>query len=236
MIEIKNVSFAYQRGVQVLDGFSLTFPGGGVYGLLGKNGTGKSTLLYLMTGLLRPQVGRVTYNGIDMGARDPRALRDFFIVPEEYELPHVRLSAYARALRPFYPNFSDGLLARCLENFEMAGDMDLGRLSMGQRKKVYVCLALAANTRVLLLDEPTNGLDILSKSQFRKAVIMGMDEGKTVIVSTHQVHDVENLLDHVVIIDRNRVLLDMAYDEEERPGDLERLFIDTLTRKPDCRR
>ncbi len=232
MIEISNVSFAYNRSNRVLQDFSLTFAEDGVYGLLGKNGTGKSTLLYLMMGLLRPQRGDVTYNDTSTRKRRPEVLEDFFLVPEEYDLPAISLRRYVRAVRPLYPQFSDELLHKCLENFEMNTDVNLGDLSMGQKKKVYMSIALAANTRVLLMDEPTNGLDILSKSQFRKAVVMGMDEGKTTIISTHQVHDVEHLLDHVVIIDRNRVLLNKAYSEEERPQDLEQLFIDTLSLNP----
>ena len=112
----------------------------------------------------------------------------------------------------------------------MTSDIDLGSLSMGQKKKMYMCIALAANTRYLLMDEPTNGLDILSKSQFRKAVIEGMNEEKTVIVSTHQVHDVERLLDHVCIIERNKVLLNEPLVEQEEPINLEDLFIKTVAR------
>ncbi len=229
MIDINDITFAYSRGSRVLHDFSLSFDQGGVYGLLGKNGTGKSTLLYLMMGLLRPQRGEVTYRGTATGLRDATVLQDFFLVPEEYDLPPITLPQYVRALRPFYPNFSDELLAECLRNFDMNSDLNLGQLSMGQKKKVYMSMALAAQTRVLLMDEPTNGLDILSKSQFRKAVVSGMGEEKTIIISTHQVHDVENLLDHVVIIDRNRVLLNQAYDEDQRPQDLEKLFVETLT-------
>jgi ABC-2 type transport system ATP-binding protein len=137
-----------------------------------------------------------------------------------------------KALKPFYPRFSEELLERCLREFEMPTDVNLGALSMGQKKKVYICIALAANTKYLLLDEPTNGLDILSKSLFRKVVVAGMSEDKTIIISTHQVHDVEHLLDHVVIVDRNRVLLDQKLEEsDEAPIDIEKLFIETLTCK-----
>jgi len=122
-------------------------------------------------------------------------------------------------------------LERCLTVFDMNADVNLGSLSMGQKKKVYICIALATNTGYLLMDEPTNGLDILSKSQFRKAVIQGMSEDKTIIISTHQVHDVERTLDHVCIIDKNRVLLDAPLVEEDGPVDLEKLFIETLTNK-----
>lgn len=230
MIAINNVTFGYTPSEKVLEGFTLQFSDGGVYGLLGKNGTGKSTLLYLITGLLRAQKGSVEVDGMDATKRKAEALAELFIVPEEYDLPPISLRNYVNALKPFYPRFSEELLERCLREFEMTTDVNLGALSMGQKKKVYICIALAANTRYLLLDEPTNGLDILSKSLFRKVVVAGMAEDKTIIISTHQVHDVEHLLDHVVIIDRNRVLLNQELVEtEDAPIDIEKLFIDTLT-------
>ena len=231
MIRIKNVTFGYNSSAKVLEEFSLQFQDGGVYGLLGKNGTGKSTLLYLITGLLRPQRGCVEVDGVDARKRDAETLSELFIVPEEYDLPPISLKSYVKAIKAFYPRFSDELLEKCLREFEMPTDVNLGSLSMGQKKKVYICIALAANTRYLLLDEPTNGLDILSKSLFRKVVVAGMSEEKTLIISTHQVHDVELLLDHVVIIDRNRVLLDQKLEErDDEPIDIEKLFIETLTK------
>ena len=232
MIDIKHVTFGYNPSAKVLEDFSLQFQDGEVYGLLGKNGTGKSTLLYLITGLLRAQQGSVEVDGVAAEMRKAESLAEMFIVPEEYDLPPISLKRYVDALKPFYPRFSDELLEQCLQEFEMSTDVNLGALSMGQKKKVYMCIALAANTKYLLLDEPTNGLDILSKSLFRKVVVKGMSEDKTIIISTHQVHDVEHLLDHVVIIDRNRVLLNRKLEEtDEAPIDIEKLFIDTLTNK-----
>lgn len=230
MINIKDVTFGYSSSAKVLEDFSLQFQDGGVYGLLGKNGTGKSTLLYLITGLLRAQKGSVEVDGVDARKRNAEILSEIFIVPEEYDLPAISLTSYEKAIKAFYPRFSDELLEKCLREFEMPTEVNLGSLSMGQKKKVYICIALAANTKYLLLDEPTNGLDILSKSLFRKVVVAGMSEEKTLIISTHQVHDVELLLDHVVIIDRNRVLLDQKLEEsDDAPIDIEKLFIDTLT-------
>lgn len=228
MINIQNVTFGYDKRRPVLDDFTLCFDGGGIYGLLGKNGTGKSTLLYLMMGLLRPQKGSVTVDGIAASRREPEVLQEMFLVPEEYDLPPIDLRQYVKAIKPFYPRFSEDLLQRCLSNFEMTADINLGALSMGQKKKVYMSIALAAGTRYLLMDEPTNGLDILSKSQFRKVVIEGMSEDKTVIISTHQVHDVELLLDHVCIIEPNKVLLNEPLMEKDQAINLEELFIKTV--------
>lgn len=207
MIEIKNLSFSYGKKKQsVFNDFSLTLDKSSVYGLLGKNGTGKSTLLYLMTGLLRPQAGQVLYKGVDVSMRYPLTLQDMFLVPEEFALPSVSLKRYLKLNTPFYPNFSNELLNACLHDFDMNEDIHLGELSMGQ-KKVFMCFALATNTSLLVMDEPSNGLDIPSKSQFRKVIASGMTDEKAVIISTHQVRDIDSLLDHVVIIDGTRVLL-----------------------------
>ena len=208
MIDVNKVSFSYGRKKsKVLDGFSMQLAEGSVYGLLGKNGTGKSTLLYLMAGLLRPQTGKVLYKGAEVTKRYPNILQDMFLVPEEFALPNVSLKQYVKLNAPFYPNFSDELLRSCLRDFDMNEDIHLGELSMGQKKKAFMCFALATNTSLLMMDEPSNGLDIPSKSQFRKVIASGMTDDKAVIISTHQVRDIDSLLDHVLIMDGSELLL-----------------------------
>ena len=213
MMEVKNVSFGYRGKQTVFKDFSLSLEEGSVYGLLGKNGTGKSTLLYLMTGLLRPRQGEVLYKGVNVSLRRPDVLSQMFIVPEEFNLPKVSLKQFVSLNRPFYPRFSDELLRSCLRDFDMNEDIHLGELSMGQKKKAYMCFALATNTQLLVMDEPSNGLDIPSKSQFRRVVASGMSEDKAVIISTHQVRDIDSLLDHVVIIDGSRTLLNRSVSD-----------------------
>ena len=211
MIEVKDVSFKYAGSkVQVFTGFNLKMGAGKVYGLLGKNGTGKSTLLYLIAGLLRPQRGSVSMDGVDTAGRRVETLREMFIVPEEFYLPDVSLDAYVRTNAPFYPRFSREVLDRCLADFGLGGRLRLGSLSMGQKKKVYMSFALAAGTRLVLMDEPTNGLDIPSKGIFRRVVAQCMAADRTLVVSTHQVHDVEQLLDHLVVISTDGLLLDAS--------------------------
>ena len=208
MIEVENLSFSYgRRKSKVLEDFSMKLDKGSVYGLLGKNGTGKSTLLYLMAGLLRLQTGNVLYKGVDVKKRYPDTLQDMFLVPEEFALPNVSLKQYVKLNAPFYPNFSDELLNACLRDFDMNEDIHLGELSMGQKKKAFMCFALATDTSLLMMDEPTNGLDIPSKSQFRKVIASGMSDDKAVIISTHQVRDIDSLLDHVLIMDGTKLLL-----------------------------
>ena len=214
MIEVKNLTFSYPGQRELLfDGFSLRLEESKVYGLLGKNGTGKSTLLYLLSGLLRPRGGEVSVDGFTPHLRHAEMLREMFLVPEEYDLPSVPLSSYVRLTAPFYPRFSHDVLRACLDEFEMEGDPRLDSLSMGQKKKVYMSVAVASGTKLLLMDEPTNGLDIPSKSQFRKVVARQMGDGRILVISTHQVHDVETLLDHVLILNQRELLLDAGVDE-----------------------
>lgn len=206
MITLDNITFKYKKKT-VFDNFSLTIEKGSICGLLGKNGAGKSTLLYLLTGLLLPQKGKVEYKGQDISKRKPSSLSDIFIVPEEFELPNISLKKYIKINKGFYPEFSDELLSKNLDHFDMTSDLDLGALSMGQKKKVFMSFALATNTSLLIMDEPTNGLDIPSKSEFRKFIASGMNDDKTILISTHQVQDVDKLLEHIIILDNNVVLL-----------------------------
>lgn len=208
MITVENLSFLYRKSKRaVLHDFSLSLEKGRVYGLLGKNGAGKSTLLYLMSGLLTPKSGKVVYHDVDVCRRLPITLQDMFLVPEEFDLPPVSLISYIELNSPFYPRFSKEDMVKYLHYFEMDINIDLGALSMGQKKKVFMSFALATNTSLLLMDEPTNGLDIPGKSQFRKFIASGMTDDKTILISTHQVRDIDKVLDHVLIMDNSRVLL-----------------------------
>lgn len=207
MIAFKDVCFSYRRNVPVLSNLSLQIEPGTVCGLLGRNGVGKSTMLYLTAGLLRPRSGQVLCNGYIPSDRQVNFLNDIFIVPEEFDLPPITLDEYVRINSVFYPKFNLDLMHSILEIFALPGNINLGALSLGQKKKAFLSFALACNTSILLLDEPTNGLDITAKRMFRAAITAAMTDDKTIVISTHQVYDVENILDHVVIADNNRILL-----------------------------
>lgn len=214
MIEVQNLSFSYPgASSKVFDGFQLKLESGHTYGLLGRNGTGKSTLLYLASGLLRPKKGHLYIDGMESAQRDPLMLSRIFLVPEEFSLPEMSLQKYVSLIRPFYPRFNEQVLNDCLSAFELSDVRDLRQLSMGQKKKVFMSVALAAGTEWLLMDEPTNGLDIPSKATFRQVVAKNLSDDTTLIISTHQVHDVEQLIDHVVILDQSRLLCDASVGE-----------------------
>jgi len=214
MIQVNDMRFRYPGQKNwVFDGFNLRLEENKIYGLLGKNGTGKSTLLYLIAGLLRPVHGSVCCDDVVTARRLPQTLEEIFLVPEEFDLPSMSLKRYVELNAPFYPRFSQERLEACLKDFELTTDLNLKALSMGQKKKVFMSFALATNTKLLLMDEPTNGLDIPSKSQFRRTVAQNMSEEQTIIISTHQVHDVEALLDHILMLNQRELLLNASVQD-----------------------
>lgn len=214
MIQVENLSFNYLGTKrEVFSDFSLQLTDNKIYGLLGKNGTGKSTLLYLLCGLLRPKKGGVFIDGVSASDRRSAMLGDIFMVSEEFTLPQVTLDTYVKMNKEFYPHFSEEVLERCLADFDLSRQIKLHQLSMGQKKKAFMSFALATGTRLLLMDEPTNGLDIPSKSQFRKVIANNMTDDRILIISTHQVHDIESLLDHVLILSQNNLLLNASVSD-----------------------
>jgi ABC-2 type transport system ATP-binding protein len=212
MIRIQNLSFAYKKK-PVFQDLNLEFKAGHVYGLLGRNGTGKSSLLLNIAGLLRPKNGSITVDGHIPSKRLPVFLEDIFLVPEEFYLPDITIAAFLKHYAPFYPRFNKGKFNSYIALFEIPADSTLQNMSYGQKKKVLISFALATNTRIILMDEPTNGLDIIGKSQFRKLLAEALDEERCVIISTHQVKDLENLIDRVTIIDDGKILFDQNVEE-----------------------
>lgn len=207
MITLRNLSFGYHAHRPVLDGIDLTLTPGHIYGLLGKNGEGKTTLLKVWSGLLFPRKGDCRVNGENPALREAAFLEKLFFLPEEILLPDVTAGEYFRMYAPFYPTFSQEILKTAIEAFEVDRASRLQSLSLGQKKKVAIAFALAAHTPILLMDEPTNGLDIPSKTIFRQLLATYLEEEQTVLISTHQVRDLESLIDTVVILHNKRILL-----------------------------
>ena len=207
MIDIKNVDFSYSRNTKLLLDLSLKLETGRIHGLLGKNGEGKSTLLKLISGLVFPIHGDIAVMGFNPQKRIPEMLQDIFFLPEE--LPQLPLSIknYEEVYAPFYPNFSAEQFNRYLKEFDIDDKKAmLNKLSHGQKKKVFISFGLATNTKLLLMDEPTNGLDIPSKGQFRRMVASAVDESRCLIISTHQVRDLDSLIDSIMIMDGHEIV------------------------------
>ncbi|MDD3822879.1 MAG: ABC transporter ATP-binding protein [Sphaerochaetaceae bacterium] len=205
MIRMKDIRFQYGKK-PLFAGLDLEIPKGNIYGLLGMNGAGKTTLLKLFSGQLFPLEGTARVLGYDPVRRSPDMLCDLFHLPEEFLLPRMRADEYLKINAPFYPRFDHEALHRYCNEFGLDLTQKLNELSFGQKKKFLLSFGLASNTSLLILDEPTNGLDIPSKSQFRRTVASAMTEDRTFIISTHQVRDMENLIDPIIIIHEGKVV------------------------------
>lgn len=208
MIEIKNLSFHYNNKKTLFNDFSLELVEGNIIGLLGKNGSGKSTLLNLFAGLLNPEKGTVNINGFAPFKREPQFLTDVFLVNDVPYFPALSIASYTKVFSPFYKNFDTTKMNTILEEFEIKWTDKLHKISHGQQKKFIIAFALATNCKILLLDEPTNGLDIPSKSIFRKVLVSSIEMDQLVIISTHQVKDVATIIDKIVILEEGKIVFE----------------------------
>lgn len=212
MITFNDVSFGY-RANKVFDGLNFQLRSGSICGLLGKNGSGKTTLMRLAAGLLAPNRGEIITLGEQPIKRTPSFLSDVFVLPEEFNLPRLSIKQYAKYYSNFYPNFSYSHLEELLDVFEVNPNKELQTMSFGQKKKSKIAFGLAANTKLMLMDEPTNGLDIPSKRQFRSAIASTVQSDRAIVISTHQIRDLDQLIDHVIILEASEILLNSSVED-----------------------
>jgi ABC-2 type transport system ATP-binding protein len=213
MVRIRNLHFGYSRRTLQLENLNLDLQRGRIYGLLGKNGAGKSTLLKNIVGLAFPVSGTCEVDGHAAAHRRPDTLKDLFFLPEDVQVPAITATQLAAGTGGFYPRFDAAAFHDYLRELDVPALTKLTALSFGQQKKVLIAFALATNTGLLVLDEPTNGLDIPSKAQFRKLVARALGEERCVIISTHQVRDLDSLIDTVLVLHERRVVLNATIDE-----------------------
>jgi ABC-2 type transport system ATP-binding protein len=206
MIRVSGLHFGYKSGKPLFSDLDLQLQGGQIYGLLGRNGAGKTTLLRLIAGLLRPRAGEVVTLGYPAFQRHAQMLADICFIPEEWAVPDMDLRDLPRIYGPFYPNFDERLFWKLVEEFELPAAGKLTGSSFGQKKKAIISFGLATRARLLILDEPTNGLDIPSKSKFRKIISSSLHDETCMIISTHQVRDMVNLIDPLIILDQGRII------------------------------
>ncbi|HET6450711.1 MAG TPA: ABC transporter ATP-binding protein [Spirochaetia bacterium] len=209
MVELSGITFGYGRK-KLFSNLDLTLHAGTIYGLLGKNGAGKTTLLKIICGLRIAQEGSARVLGHDSARRPAGMLEDLLFIPEDLSVPPLLPAVYQRLYAPFYPRFSHEALASHLSELEIPTDRKLSELSYGQKKKFLIAFGLASRCRLLLMDEPSNGLDIPSKSQFRRLLAGAGGDEQVILVSTHQVRDMENLIDPIIILDEGRIVFQQA--------------------------
>lgn len=212
MIEVSNLTFGYHKKSLLFKNLNLSLRVGHIYGLLGKNGAGKSTLLKNLAGLVYPLEGSCTVNGYTSAKRLPAFLQELFFIPEELYMPALTAAQFAESTGHFYPNFDKQQFLTMLDQFGAPVDQQLHKLSFGQQKKVMISFGLATNTGLLIMDEPTNGLDIPSKIQFRKIIAAALTDDRCIIISTHQVRDLDSLIDTLVVLHEQEIVLNSSLD------------------------
>jgi len=213
MVRIRNLYFGYSRRVPLFENLSLDLERGHIYGLLGKNGAGKSTLLKNIVGLAFPLSGQCLVDGRPAAARLPVTLEDLFFLPEEQYAPALTAEQFVAHTGGFYPRFSASQFYDYLAELEVPRQRKLNQLSHGQQKKFMIAFALAVNTGLLVMDEPTNGLDIPSKAQFRRLMAAALTEERCLIISTHQVRDLDALIDTVLVVHNREIVLNSGLDD-----------------------
>ncbi len=212
MISINNLAFSY-GSLNVLSNITMTLEEGRIYGLLGENGVGKTTLLTLLAGLKKPQAGSILTDGVDPFKRLPSFLQDQYYLPDEVLPCKMTASSWAKSCGELWPLFDYGKFITIMKEFETDPSAKMNKMSSGQLKKTYISFALSCGAKYLLMDEPTNGLDIPSKTQFRSAITKYTADDSVIVISTHQVRDLENIIDPIIILDRQEVLLNASLEE-----------------------
>jgi len=213
MIEINKLSFSYKKNHKLFDNLNLKTKKGHIYGLLGKNGAGKTTLLKQVCGLLFPHEGICSIDNLISKTRNPKFLKKFYFIPEEFNTPAISVERYINIYAPFYPNFSKTDFDSYTKQLNVPTDNKLNKMSYGQKKKFLLSFGLACNTDVVIMDEPTNGLDIPSKSTFRRIIASAINENKVFVISTHQIKDIDSIIDGVIILDNGVIRFNNFIDE-----------------------
>lgn len=234
MIQLKNVNFGYKKSNPLFRDLNLELSAGHIYGLLGKNGAGKSTLMKIMCGLRFAQSGVVSVMEQPAQWRYPAMLQDIYFLGEEVSAPDLTVKEFISIYSKMYPNFDHQQMDVYLREFEIPDDSKhlISKMSYGQKKKVMIAFALATNVKVLMMDEPTNGLDIPSKSIFRKVMTMATDEQRLFLISTHQVRDLHSLIDSILVLDSGEIVINST--TEEITDKLVFRVVDSLEEAPDA--
>lgn len=212
MIEIKDLAFSYGK-TPILKSITTTLEEGRIYGLLGENGVGKTTLLTLLCGLKKVCSGSITTDGENPFDRTPTLLQNQFYLPDEVLPVAMKAECFAKERGAFWLDYDHAKFLEIMKEFENDPAKKMNQMSAGQLKKTYISLALACGCKYIFMDEPTNGLDIPSKTQFRSAIMKYTSDDSTIVISTHQVRDLENIIDPIIILDRQDVLLNASVEE-----------------------
>ena len=210
MLELKNITKTF-GDFKALDELSMTVPKGTVYGLVGPNGAGKSTAIRCMVGVYRPDSGSVTMDGEFVYENPGLKARIGYIPDDIFYFPAATLEEMRRFYQDIYPDFDDALFERLYEIFNLPRKTPIRRFSKGRQKQAAFHLAICGRPGVLILDEPGDGLDPVMRRQVMSLILADVAErGTTVLISSHNLRELEDVCDHVGIMDHGKMLLEKS--------------------------
>ena len=213
MISITSLNYAYSKKKKILTDISCTLRPGHIYGLLGLNGEGKTTLIKLMAAMLLPNSGQICFGTLQSNKRSAEYFNEVFFLPDSSKLPDLPIEKFGSLYGLFYSRYNHEEYIDYLKAFNIPIENGLSALSLGQQRKVHIAFALACNCSVLLMDEPTNGLDIPSKTIFRKLISKSMNEQKLYVISSHQIRDIDQLLDALLILHQRKLIVNSSLQQ-----------------------
>ena len=213
MLSVQNVVKTFD-GFRALDGLTMTVPQGAVYGLVGPNGAGKSTLIRNATGIYRPDSGTITLDGAPVYENPAAKARIGYIPDDVFYFAAASIEDMAKFYRGVYPRFDAERFGKLREAFALDPKQPIRRMSKGMQKQAAFWLALAMRPELLVLDEPVDGLDPVMRRQVWSLVMADVaEEGTTVLVSSHNLRELEDVCDHVGILDHGKLLLERSLSE-----------------------
>ena len=210
MLEMKNVTKTFGK-CKALDNLSMTVPKGSVYGLVGPNGAGKSTAIRLMTGIYRPDSGKITMEGMPVYENPVNKVRMGYIPDDIFYFPSASMAEMKRFYKGIYPRFDDVLYEKLFDVFQLPKKGQIRRFSKGMQKQAAFHLTLCTHPEMLILDEPVDGLDPVMRRQVLSLILSDVAaNGTTVLISSHNLRELEDICDHVGIMDHGKMLLERS--------------------------
>ena len=210
MLQLRNITKTF-GSFKALDDLSMTVPKGTVYGLVGPNGAGKSTVIRCLVGVYRPDCGHVLMDGNAVYENPGLKARIGYIPDDIFYFPASTLEEMRAYYKGMYPDFDDGLFERLYEIFDLPRKSPIRRFSKGMQKQAAFHLAICCRPDVLILDEPVDGLDPVMRRQVMSLILSDVAErGTTVLISSHNLRELEDVCDHVGIMDHGKMLLEKS--------------------------
>jgi len=210
LVECKNLCKTFDEK-QILENINLTIPRGKIIGLLGKNGTGKTTLIKLMNDLLTPTSGEVLINGKKPGMESKKIIS--YLPERTYLDKTMKVSQVITFFEEFYDNFNKEKAIKLLKDLNLELNQRISQMSKGMQEKLQLILVMSRDAELYILDEPLGGVDPATRDYILDTILTNFNEGASVIISTHLIADIERILDEVIFIDKGKIYLASPADE-----------------------